>query len=230
MKRKEIIKNTALSVDSISKVVQSGQQKLEILHDISFKLECGKSMAVVGPSGCGKSTLLNIIAGLDVPTDGDVFWNGENISVLNEEKRANLRNGRLGFVFQDFHLIDHLTVLENVMLPLEITFGRGVKKTAKKQLETVGLMDRINHMPKTLSGGEKQRVALARAFSTEPQFIFADEPTGSLDSANGTVVEELLFKLNETNKTTLIIVTHDKDLASRCDSTLRLRAGRMCSE
>ena len=229
MEKKEIIKDTALSVDSISKVVQSGQQELEILHDISFKLERGKSMAVVGPSGCGKSTLLNIIAGLDVPTNGDVFWNGENISILNEEKRANLRNGRLGFVFQDFHLIDHLTVLENVMLPLEITFGRGAKKTAEKQLETVGLMDRINHMPKTLSGGEKQRVALARAFSTEPQFIFADEPTGSLDSVNGTVIEELLFRLNETNKTTLVIVTHDKDLASRCDSTLKLRAGRMCS-
>ena len=229
MERKEILRDTALSVDSISKVVHSGQQELEILHDISFKLERGKSMAVVGPSGCGKSTLLNIIAGLDVPTGGDVFWNGKNISVLNEEKRANLRNGNLGFVFQDFHLIDHLTVLENVMLPLEITFGRGVKKTAEKQLEIVGLIDRLNHMPKTLSGGEKQRVALARAFSTEPQFIFADEPTGSLDSANGTVIEELLFKLNETNKTTLVIVTHDKDLASRCDSILKLRAGRMCS-
>ena len=229
MERKEILRDTALSVDSISKVVHSGRQELKILHDISFKLERGKSMAVVGPSGCGKSTLLNIIAGLDVPTGGDVFWNGENISVLNEEKRANLRNGTLGFVFQDFHLIDHLTVLENVMLPLEITFGRGVKKTAEKQLEIVGLIDRLNHMPKTLSGGEKQRVALARAFSTEPQFIFADEPTGSLDSANGTVIEELLFKLNETNKTTLVIVTHDKDLASRCDSILKLRAGRMCS-
>ncbi len=229
MEKKEIIKEPALSVDSISKVVQSGQQNLEILHDISFQLERGKSMAVVGPSGCGKSTLLNIIAGLDVPTDGDVFWDGENISMLNEEKRANLRNGRLGFVFQDFHLIDHLTVLENVMLPLEITFGREIKKTAEKQLETVGLMDRINHMPKTLSGGEKQRVALARAFSTEPQFIFADEPTGSLDSDNGTVIEELLFKLNETNKTTLVIVTHDKDLASRCDNILMLSAGRMCS-
>ena len=229
MERKEILRDTALSVDSISKLVHSGQQELEILHDISFKLERGKSMAVVGPSGCGKSTLLNIIAGLDVPTDGDVFWDGENISMLNEEKRANLRNGRLGFVFQDFHLIDHLTVLENVMLPLEITFGRGIKKTAEKQLETGGLMDRINHMPKTLSGGEKQRVALARAFSTEPQFIFADEPTGSLDSDNGTVIEELLFKLNETNKTTLVIVTHDKDLASRCDNILMLTAGRMCS-
>ena len=229
MEKKEIIKNTALSVDSISKVVQSGQQELEILHDISFKLERGKSMAVVGPSGCGKSTLLNIIAGLDVPTEGDVFWDGENISTLNEEKRANLRNGRLGFVFQDFHLIDHLTVLENVMLPLEITFGRGVKKTAEKQLETVGLMDRINHMPKTLSGVEKQRVALARAFCTEPQFIFADEPTGSLDSDNGNVIEELLFRLNETNKTTLVIVTHDNDLASRCDKILMLSAGRMCS-
>ena len=131
-------------------------------------------------------------------------------------------------MFQDFHLIDHLTVLENVMLPLEITFGRGIKKTAEKQLETVGLMDRINHMPKTLSGGEKQRVALARAFSTEPQFIFADEPTGSLDSDNGAVIEELLFRLNETNKTTLVIVTHDKDLASRCDNILMLSAGRMC--
>jgi len=229
VERKEIIKDTALSVDSISKVVQSGQQELKILHEISFQLERGKSMAVVGPSGCGKSTLLNIIAGLDVPTDGDVFWDGENISMLNEEKRANLRNGRLGFVFQDFHLIDHLTVLENVMLPLEITFGRGIKQTAEKQLETVGLMDRINHMPKTLSGGEKQRVALARAFSTEPQFIFADEPTGSLDSDNGAVVEELLFRLNETNKTTLVIVTHDKDLASRCDNILMLSAGRMCS-
>ena len=229
MEKKEKVKDTALSVNSISKVVQSGQQELGILHEISFNLERGKTMAVVGPSGCGKSTLLNIIAGLDVPTDGDVFWNSENISTLNEEKRANLRNGNLGFVFQDFHLIDHLTVLENVMLPLEITFGRGVKKTAEKQLESVGLKDRINHMPKTLSGGEKQRVALARAFSTEPQFIFADEPTGSLDSANGAVIEELLFRLNETNKTTLVIVTHDKDLASRCDNILKLRAGRMCS-
>ena len=132
MERKEIIKHTALSVDLISKVVQSGQQELEILHDVTFKLERGKSMAIVGPSGCGKSTLLNIIAGLDVPTNGNVFWNGQNISALNEEKRASLRTGRLGFVFQDFHLIDHLTVLENVMLPLEITFGRGVKETAKK--------------------------------------------------------------------------------------------------
>ncbi len=229
MESKEKVKDTALSVNSISKVVQSGQQELGILHEISFKLERGKTMAVVGPSGCGKSTLLNIIAGLDVPTDGDVFWNGENISILNEEKRASLRNGNLGFVFQDFHLIDHLTVLENVMLPLEITFGRGVKKTAEKQLEAVGLKDRTNHMPKTLSGGEKQRVALARAFSTEPQFIFADEPTGSLDSANGAVIEELLFRLNETNKTTLVIVTHDNDLATRCDNILKLRAGRMCS-
>ena len=229
MESKEKVKDTALLVNSISKVVQSGQQELGILHEISFKLERGKTMAVVGPSGCGKSTLLSILAGLDVPTDGDVFWNGENISILNEEKRASLRNGNLGFVFQDFHLIDHLTVLENVMLPLEITFGRGVKKTAEKQLETVGLMDRINHMPKPLSGGEKQRVALARAFSTEPQFIFADEPTGSLDSANGAVIEELLFRLNETNKTTLVIVTHDNDLATRCDNILKLRAGRMCS-
>ena len=223
-----IVKNDiALSVDCVSKVVQSGSEDLKILHDISFNLKHGKSMAVVGPSGCGKSTLLNIIAGLDVPTEGSVFWNGENISVLNEENRANLRNGRLGFVFQDFHLIDHLTVLENVMLPLEITFGRGAKKIAEKQLETVDLVDRTNHMPKTLSGGEKQRVALARAFSTEPQFIFADEPTGSLDNANGKVVEDLLFKLNETNKTTLVIVTHDKLLAERCNSTLNLLAGRM---
>ena len=131
MGRKLIIEDIALSVDSISKVVKSGQLEIEILHDISFKVERGKSMAVVGPSGCGKSTLLNIIAGLDIPTDGDVFWNGENISKLDEEKRASIRNGRLGFVFQDFHLIDHLTVLENVMLPLEITFGRGVKKLRK---------------------------------------------------------------------------------------------------
>ena len=185
------------------------------------------SMAIVGPSGCGKSTLLNIIAGLDIPSSGEVYWNSENISALNEEKRANLRNGRLGFVFQDFHLIDHLTVLENVMLPVEIAFGRGGKKKAEKQLEFVGLTDRSNHIPKTLSGGEKQRVALARAFATEPQFIFADEPTGSLDVTNGKIVEDLLFKLNQTNETTLVIVTHDETLAEKCNRTLKLISGKV---
>ena len=217
----------AISIESVSKIIHNGNNKLNILKNISFKVEKGESLAILGPSGCGKSTLLNILAGLDVPSSGIVRWYGKNISILGEEERAKMRNGVLGFVFQDFNLVNHITVLENVMLPLELANVRNPKKVALDFLKTVGLDDRVSHLPKTLSGGEKQRVALARAFVANPDFIFADEPTGSLDQNNGRVIENLLFDINEKSDTTLIVVTHDIRFAERCSKRIKLTAGEV---
>ena len=217
----------AISIESVSKIIHNGTHKLDILKNISFRVEKGESLAILGPSGCGKSTLLNILAGLDVPSSGIVRWYGKNISILGEEERAKMRNGVLGFVFQDFNLVNHITVLENVMLPLELANVRNPKNVALDFLKTVGLDDRVSHLPKTLSGGEKQRVALARAFVANPDFIFADEPTGSLDQNNGRVIENLLFDINEKSDTTLIVVTHDIRFAERCSKRIKLTAGEV---
>ena len=220
----------AIRSKKITKVVNDGFKDLIILDEISFSLKHGKSLAILGPSGCGKSTLLGIIAGLDIPTTGSVFWFNEEISKLNEEERALRRNGKLGFVFQSFQLINHLTALENVMLPLELAGLNNAKDTAIEFLEKVKLIDRIKHFPSTMSGGEQQRVALARAFSVNPKLLFVDEPTGSLDHNNGGLIKDLLFDLQSFNKTTLLVVTHDNDLAFRCNDQLKIISGKLVNK
>lgn len=191
-----------------------------------MSLEAGGSLAILGASGSGKSTLLGILAGLDTPTSGEVFWFGERIDQLAEDARAARRNGALGFVFQSFQLLGHLNALENVMLPLELAGAQDAVKRAADMLDQVGMGQRKSHFPKTLSGGEQQRVALARAFVTQPKLIFADEPTGSLDAANGELITELLFDLRARHGTTVVLVTHAAELAQRCDHVLRLAGGR----
>lgn len=216
----------AIQANSITKTVQETAGSLDILKDVSLSVPEGGSMAILGASGSGKSTLLGILAGLDTPSSGDVFWFGERIDQLSEDDRAARRNGRLGFVFQSFQLLGHLNALENVMLPLELMGATDCRAKATEMLAQVGMSQRLSHFPKTLSGGEQQRVALARAFVTHPRLIFADEPTGSLDAANGELIANLLFDLQARNRTTVVLVTHAEDLASRCDATLRLAAGR----
>ena len=220
----------AIKSKKIKKIINDGEKDLIILDDISFSLKQGKSLAILGPSGCGKSTLLGIIAGLDLPTSGSVFWFNEEISELNEEERAFRRNGELGFVFQSFQLINHLTALENVMLPLELAGYNNAKDIAIEFLDKVKLIDRIKHFPNTMSGGEQQRVALARAFSIKPKLLFVDEPTGSLDHKNGELIKNLLFELQTLNKTTLLIVTHDNDLAGRCNDQLNIISGKLVNQ
>ncbi|NBT74455.1 MAG: ABC transporter ATP-binding protein [Betaproteobacteria bacterium] len=217
----------AIEARGVSKSVSDGQATLDILRDVSFELAPGRSLAILGPSGCGKSTLLGILAGLDVPSSGEVRWAGRPISALSEEDRAQARNGHLGFVFQSFQLLPSLTALENVMLPLELSGRTDAESRAHQLLVQVGLADRAGHFPSTLSGGEQQRVALARAFVSEPELLFADEPTGSLDAENGERVMSILFDLQKRLCTTVIVVTHDESLASRCQERLRLSAGRL---
>jgi putative ABC transport system ATP-binding protein len=216
----------AIQANSITKTVQETAGSLDILKDVSLSVPEGGSLAILGASGSGKSTLLGILAGLDTPSSGEVFWFGERIDQLSEDDRAARRNGRLGFVFQSFQLLGHLNALENVMLPLELMGASDCRAKATDMLDQVGMSQRLSHFPKTLSGGEQQRVALARAFVTHPRLIFADEPTGSLDAANGELIANLLFDLQARNRTTVVLVTHAEDLASRCDATLRLAAGR----
>ncbi len=216
----------AIQANSITKTVQETAGSLDILKDVSLSVPEGGSLAILGASGSGKSTLLGILAGLDTPSSGEVFWFGERIDQLSEDDRAARRNGRLGFVFQSFQLLGHLNALENVMLPLELMGVSDCRAQATEMLAQVGMSQRLSHFPKTLSGGEQQRVALARAFVTHPRLIFADEPTGSLDAANGELIANLLFDLQARNRTTVVLVTHAEDLASRCDATLRLAAGR----
>ena len=216
-----------LEARNVTKYVNTVTKPLQILSDINLTMDLGSSLAILGPSGCGKSTLLGILAGLDIPSSGDVLWSDRVISDLNEEKRAELRKGNLGFVFQSFQLLSHLNAYENVLLPLELIGRTNPEKIATEMLELVGLKDRAEHFPKTLSGGEQQRVALARAFSIKPKILFADEPTGSLDHANGDIVKNLLFNFQESNNTTLVIVTHDSELAEMCNSKMLLRAGRI---
>ena len=219
-----------LEAHEISKQVSSPEGPLTILSDVSFGISAGESVAVVGPSGAGKSTLLALLAGLDLPTEGHVVLNGSNLGELDEDGRARIRAESVGFVFQSFHLVPSLNALENVMLPLELA-GRADARTASHAIiEQVGLEDRWRHYPAQLSGGEKQRVAIARAFATEPAVLFADEPTGNLDSRTGSNIMELMFELNRKSTTTLILVTHDRSLAERCDRMLSLDAGLLISD
>jgi len=219
-----------LAAHDISKEVSSPEGSLTILADVSFSIAAGASVAVVGPSGAGKSTLLALLAGLDLPTRGHVVLNAANLSELDEDGRAQIRAESVGFVFQSFHLVPSLNALENVMLPLELAGGGDARNAALKIIDKVGLSDRWKHYPAQLSGGEKQRVAIARAFATEPAVLFADEPTGNLDSRTGNNIMELMFELNRSSSTTLILVTHDRSLAERCDRILSLDAGRLVSD
>jgi putative ABC transport system ATP-binding protein len=219
-----------LEAHELSKQVSSPEGTLTILSDVSFRIMAGDSVAVVGPSGAGKSTLLALLAGLDLPTSGQVLLNGANLSALDEDGRAQLRAESVGFVFQSFHLVPSLNALENVMLPLELAGYRDARAAAHDILQTVGLQDRWSHYPAQLSGGEKQRVAIARAFASEPAVLFADEPTGNLDSRTGSKIMELMFELNRSSSTTLILVTHDSSLAERCDRILALDAGLLESD
>jgi len=214
-------------VENLGKQVASPEGELTILEGVSFQVEPGETIAIVGASGSGKSTLLGLLAGLDVPTEGKVAIAGRDLNALDEDGRAKLRAELVGFVFQSFHLLPALTALENVMLPLELAGVADPRARARAVLEGVGLGERIAHYPNQLSGGEQQRVAIARAFATEPKILFADEPTGSLDTRTGEKITELLFDLNARHGTTLILVTHDERLAGRCDRRLSLSAGRM---
>lgn len=216
-----------LSANHLSKAVISNGESLSILHDICFDITSGESVAITGASGSGKSTLLGLLAGLDLPSAGSVFLKGHDLSELDEDGRARLRAQHVSFVFQSFQLLSHLTALENVLLPAQL-IGRGnAKEEAQFWLERVGLQERFHHFPKTLSGGEQQRVALARAFIAKPDILFADEPTGSLDETSGDRVISLLFELNKASGSTLILVTHDSALASRCQRQLHLQGGRL---
>jgi putative ABC transport system ATP-binding protein len=210
---------------NLGKTVFSPEGALQILKDVTLKIHEGESLAIVGTSGSGKSTLLGLLAGLDSPSTGSVLLNGQNLTAMDEDGRAKMRNQLVGFVFQSFQLIASLTALENVMLPLELAGDKQAKTKASALLERVGLGHRLSHTPIKLSGGEQQRVALARAFVTQPAILFADEPTGNLDSKTGNHIIELLFELNHEQKTTLILVTHDKELANRCQRKITLEAG-----
>ena len=217
-------------VENLIKTVAHDSGALTILLDISFAIKSGESIAIVGPSGSGKSTLLGLLAGLDTPSSGTVSINGESLFVLDEDARAAVRGRLIGFVFQSFQLLPMLTALENVMLPLELLGGSNARQRAADILQRVGLEQRLRHYPKQLSGGEQQRVAIARAFVTEPALLLADEPTGNLDSMTGATVIELLFTLNRERGTTLLLVTHDPDLAQRCGRRLSMAAGQIVEE
>jgi len=216
-----------ISVDHVFKSVTDSTGTLDILRDIDFQLNQRETVAIVGASGSGKSTLLSIIAGLDVPSQGTVHLAGQDMFAMNEDARAALRAQKVGFVFQSFQLLGNLTALENVMLPLELAKQRDARKTATELLARVGLSQRLGHYPKVLSGGEQQRVALARAFVVQPAVLLADEPTGSLDFATGETVMELMLTLNRELGTTLVLVTHDKALAARCQRVITIEAGRV---
>jgi len=221
---------TILEACGISKEVSSPEGHLTILSEVSFSIYSGESVAVVGPSGAGKSTLLALLAGLDLATAGHVDLNGHNLGELDEDGRARARADSVGFVVQSFHLVPSLNALENVMLPLELAGREDARSAALAIIDQVGLSERWSHYPAQLSGGEKQRVAIARAFATEPAVLFADEPTGNLDSATGSNIMNLMFDLNQESSTTLILVTHDISLAQRCDRILRLDAGRLVGD
>jgi putative ABC transport system ATP-binding protein len=214
-------------VERLTKQVRDSTGTLTILHEIDFSLLPRQSAAIVGASGSGKSTLLSIIAGLDTPTTGKVYLAGADLFALDEDARAAVRAAKVGFVFQSFQLLGNLNALENVMLPLELQGRTDARRRATEMLGRVGLSERLRHYPKVLSGGEQQRVALARAFVVQPAVLLADEPTGSLDFATGETVMELMFELNREAGTTLVLVTHDQAIATRCDRQLRIEAGRV---
>jgi putative ABC transport system ATP-binding protein len=215
--------------EGINKIVDVAGQPLQILYDINLTVSSGETLAVVGSSGSGKSTLLGLLAGLDLPTSGKINIAGQTITELDEDQRAEVRARHIGFVFQSFQLLPNLTAIENVSLPLEILGRKDAFDKADSILDHVGLGERKPHYPRQLSGGEQQRVALARAFVTRPDILFADEPTGNLDAENGTMVADLLFQLNAENNTTLILVTHDPTLASRCGRRVGMDSGKLFS-
>jgi len=220
-------RSSVLKAEHLTKQVQSPEGTLTIVHDVSLDIASGESVAVVGPSGAGKSTLLALLAGLDLPSAGRVLLEGRDLTRLDEDGRARVRAQRVGFVFQSFHLIPSLTAHENVMLPLELAGHAGAREAALETLRQVGLKDRARHYPRQLSGGEQQRVALARAFVTRPAVLFADEPTGNLDAATGARIGQLLFEMNAHSRTTLVLVTHDAELASRCERIVHMEAGEL---
>ena len=219
-----------LSAEDLTKAYPSGGKQLVVLDRVTFNVEQGSRLAIIGPSGSGKTTLLGLCAGLDVPSGGVVSLMGFKLNAMDEDDRAYLRNQYTGFVFQNFQLLSTLTALENVMVPLELRGERNVRPKAKELLDRVGLGDRLHHYPSQLSGGEQQRVAIARAFITDPKILFADEPTGNLDEENAKQVIELLFGINGEAKTTLILVTHNLELAQKTDRILQMKGGRIVEE
>lgn len=216
-----------LEVQSLTKTYNSGSRPLTVLDSVSFKIEPGETFAIVGPSGSGKTTLLGLCAGLDRASSGSVILNGIKLDDLNEDDRASVRNEHVGFIFQNFQLIPTLTALENVMVPLELRGEKDAAKTATDLLERVGLADRKNHYPSQLSGGEQQRISLARAFSNRPKILFADEPTGNLDDETSQKVVDLIFDLNKAAGTTLVLVTHDLELANKTQKIIQLKGGKV---
>ena len=219
-----------LQVDKLTKTYKSGSKTLTVLSDVSFQLDAGSILAIVGPSGSGKTTLLGLCAGLDRPSSGSVTLNGMRLESLTEDQRAAVRNQYVGFVFQNFQLIPTLTALENVMIPAELLNNGHVRDDAVELLQRVGLGDRLSHYPVQLSGGEQQRVALARAFINKPKILFADEPTGNLDAETSEKIEQLLFELNAQNGTTLVLVTHNHDLAAKTNRIIRISGGKVISD
>jgi len=221
------VSQLAISVKALQQSVELNHQTIDILNSIDLAVSLGESIAIVGSSGSGKSTLLGLMAGLDSPSGGSVTLMDNNLSTLTEDQRAQVRAKHVGFVFQSFQLLPNLTAAENVMLPLEVLNQNNVQQRATDMLDRVGLSHRLTHYPKQLSGGEQQRVALARAFVTQPNILFADEPTGNLDTKTGHHIADLLFELNQEINTTLILVTHDERLAQRCQRTIRIEAGSL---
>ncbi|MCE7057412.1 ABC transporter ATP-binding protein [Algoriphagus sp. AGSA1] len=216
-----------LSVSNLSKVYQSGSRKLTVLDAINFDIQAGEIISIVGPSGSGKTTLLGLCAGLDSASTGNVSLNGANLQTMNEDQRAAVRNQHVGFIFQNFQLLPTLTALENVMVPLELKKRKDARAKAQELLDKVGLGDRGTHYPTQLSGGEQQRVSIARAFANEPKILFADEPTGNLDTETGEMIEKLIFDLNREQGTTLILVTHDLELAAKTQRIIHIKGGKI---
>jgi putative ABC transport system ATP-binding protein len=219
-----------IQLKNITKIVRSGAEDLIILDDVSLEIPDGEFIAVTGASGSGKSTLLGLIAGLDAPTSGEILIDGEPITAMNEDALARLRSEKIGVVFQSFHLIPSLTAFENVLVPMEISGFKNAKETAQKLLADVELTNRGHHYPSELSGGEQQRIAIARAFANQPKILLADEPTGNLDSRNGAHIFDLMTRLHDNNQTTLVLVTHDQELANKAHRQIRLRDGKLISD
>lgn len=219
-----------LAINQVNKIYRSGERQLQVLKDIDITINEGEIVSIVGPSGSGKTTLLGLCAGLDGATSGNVVLNAYSLNDLSENERAEVRNKYVGFIFQNFQLIPTLTALENVMVPLELQGEKGVAQKAKELLERVGLGERMRHYPSQLSGGEQQRVSIARAFINNPKILFADEPTGNLDDETGRHIESLLFDLNKEQNTTLVLVTHDLELAQKTNRIIRLKGGKVVSD